>query len=74
MLAYSTLREKKQMKMKKIHKQIIKILKENSSLTLDEISENLGIPKKNVFKALRKLFTEGLIETENAKYYKLSGK
>jgi len=61
------------MKMKKIHKQIIKILKEKSSLTLDEISENLGMPKKNVFKALRKLFAEGLIETENAKYYKLSG-
>jgi len=61
------------MKMKKIHRQIIKILKENSSLTLDEISENLGIPKKNVFKGLRKLFTEGLIETENAKHYKLSG-
>lgn len=60
------------MKMKKIHRQIIKILKDNSSLTLDEISENLGMPKKNVFKALRKLFTEGLIETENAKHYKLS--
>ena len=60
------------MKMKKIHRQIIKTLKENSSLTLDEISENLGMPKKNVFKALRKLFTEGLIETENAKHYKLS--
>jgi len=62
------------MKMKKIHRQIIKILKENSSLTLDEISENLGIPKKSVFKGLRKLFTEGLIVTENAKHYKLSGK
>jgi len=61
------------MKMKKIHRQIIEILKENSSLTLDEISENLGMPKKNVFKALRKLFTEGLIEPENAKHYKLSG-
>jgi predicted transcriptional regulator len=61
------------MKMKKIHRQIIKILKENSSLTLNEISQNLGMPKKNVFKALRKLFTEGLIETENAKHYKLSG-
>jgi len=61
------------MKMKKIHKQIIKILKENSSLTLDEISENLSMPKKNVFKALRKLFEEGLIEIENAKHYKLCG-
>jgi DNA-binding Lrp family transcriptional regulator len=60
------------MKMKKIHRQIIEILKENSSLTLDEISENLDMPKKNVFKALRKLFAEGLIETEKAKYYKLS--
>jgi DNA-binding Lrp family transcriptional regulator len=60
------------MKMKKIHRQIIKILKENSSLTLDEISEKLGIAKKNVFKALRKLFEEGLIETEKAKHYKLS--
>ena len=61
------------MKMKKIHRQIMEILKENSSLTLDEISENLGIPKKNVFKALRKLFEEGLVETEKARHYKLSG-
>lgn len=61
------------MKMKKIHRQIIKTLKEKSSLTLDEISENLEMPKKNVFKALRKLFQEGLVETEKAKYYKLSG-
>ncbi len=61
------------MKMKKIHRQIIETLKENSSLTLDEISENLGMPKKDVFKALRKLFQEGLIETENSKHYKLSG-
>lgn len=60
------------MKMKKIHRQIIKTLKESSSLTLDEISENLGMPKKNVFKALRNLFEEGVIETEKAKYYKLS--
>ena len=51
----------------------MKIIKENSSLTLDEISENLDMPKKNVFKALRKLFTEGLIVTEKARHYKLSG-
>jgi len=61
------------MKMKKIHRQIIEILKENSSLTLNEMSENLDMPKKSVFKGLRKLFTEGLIETENAKHYKLCG-
>jgi Mn-dependent DtxR family transcriptional regulator len=64
--------EKKEMKMKKIHRQIIEILRQSSSLTLVEISKNLGVPKKTVFKALRKLFQEGLIETEKAKYYKLS--
>lgn len=60
------------MKMKKIHKQIIETLTENSPLTLDEISENLAMPKKTVYKALRKLFEEGFIETESAKSYRLS--
>ncbi len=60
------------MKMKKIHKQIIEILRENSPLTLDEISQKVDMPTKKVFKALRKLFEEELITTENIRYYKLS--
>lgn len=62
------------MKMKKIHKQIIEILKENSPLTLAEISQNLDMPKKKVFKALRKLFEEEIIETEKIGCYQLTEK
>ncbi|MGD8506805.1 MAG: Lrp/AsnC family transcriptional regulator [Candidatus Bathyarchaeota archaeon] len=60
------------MKMKKIHKQIVETLKEDSPLTLDEISQKLDMPKKKVFKALRKLFQEEIIKTENVRSYKLS--
>lgn len=55
------------MKLKKIHKQILKILEKNP-LTLDEISENLDIPKKKTFKALRKLFQNDFLECKNRKY------
>lgn len=65
------------MRLNKIHKSIMKTLGENPSLPLDEISQNLDMPKKKVFRALRKLFQEGLIETrfeESQTHYKLSEK
>ena len=52
--------------MGKIHKQIISLL-ENSEkpLSLVEIAEQIGKPEKTVFKALRKLFSEGAIDCDN---------
>jgi len=43
---------------------------ENSSegLTLAEIAERIGQSEKKVFKTLRKLFTEGIIDSENHRY------
>jgi DNA-binding IclR family transcriptional regulator len=38
------------------------------ALTLAEIAERMGIPEKKVYKALRKLFENGLIDTENRRY------
>jgi len=37
-------------------------------LTLAEIAEKMGLPEKKVYKALRKLFEKGIIDTENRKY------
>jgi DNA-binding Lrp family transcriptional regulator len=52
--------------MGKIHKQIVKLL-ENSGkpLSLTEIAEQIGKPEKSVFKALRKLFSDGTIDCDN---------
>jgi DNA-binding IclR family transcriptional regulator len=52
--------------MGKIDKIIISLL-ENSGkpLSLVEIAEKIGKPKKTVFKALRKLFSEGIIDCDN---------
>lgn len=51
--------------MAKIHKQIISLL-ENSEkrLSLVEIAEQIEKPEKTVFKALRKLFSDGKIDCD----------
>jgi len=43
---------------------------ENSDegLTLAEIAEKIGQSEKKVFKTLRKLFTKGMIDSENRRY------
>ena len=43
----------------KTDKQILQLLNDGSSLTLNEIADTLGKKPKVVFKALRKLFKEG---------------
>ncbi len=59
------------MKLNKVDEAIIKTLKtEAKELTLQEIADKTGIPSKNIFKSLRKLFENGLIDT-NARKYKL---
>jgi predicted transcriptional regulator len=48
-------------------------LKEGEELTLQEISEKTGESPKKVFRSLRKLFEEELVDTE-ARKYRLSTK
>lgn len=40
----------------------------NEGLTLAEIAEMIGQPEKKVYKTLRKLFTKGIIDSENRRY------
>jgi DNA-binding IclR family transcriptional regulator len=52
--------------MGKIHKQIISLLETlGKPLSLVEIAEQVEKPEKTVFKALRKLFSEGKINCDN---------
>jgi predicted transcriptional regulator len=37
-------------------------------LTLAEIAEKMGLSEKKAYKALRKLFENGLVDTENRRY------
>lgn len=58
--------------MGKIHKQIVSLLETSGEpLSLFEVAEQIGKPEKTVFKALRKLFSDGKIECDNKvrKYY-----
>jgi len=49
--------------MAKIHKDIIKLLSEKP-LTLAELAESLETKEKKVFNALKKLFSDGEIESD----------
>jgi DNA-binding IclR family transcriptional regulator len=50
----------------KIHKQILSLLETlGKPLSLVEVAEQVGKPEKTVYKALRKLFSEGTIECDN---------
>lgn len=55
--------------MAKIHKDILKLLSEQS-MSLSEIAESLEKPEKKVFNALKKLFSDGDIDsnTKTRKY------
>jgi len=45
----------------------------DGALTIAEIAEKIGQSEKKVFKALRKLFEKGMVESENRRY-KLSNR
>ena len=52
--------------MGKIHKQIVSLLETSGKpCGLTEIAEQIEKPEKTVFKALRKLFSEGTIDCDN---------
>ncbi len=60
-------------KLNKTDQLVMNALKESKELTLQEIADKTGETPKKIFRALRKLFENELIET-NARKYKLSGK
>jgi predicted transcriptional regulator len=60
-------------KLNKTDELIIGALREGKELTLQEIADKTGEKPKKVFKSLRKLFENELVET-NARKYKLTGK
>jgi len=60
-------------KLNKTDERVMATLTEGGELTLQELSEKTGETPKKIFKSLRKLFENELIET-NARKYKLSSK
>jgi len=56
-------------KLNKTDELVINALKtEGKELTLQELTEKTGEPSKKVFKSIRKLFENELIETKARKY------
>jgi DNA-binding IclR family transcriptional regulator len=55
-------------KLNKTDKLVIDALKEGKELTLQEIADKTGETPKKVFKSLRKLFENELVETSARKY------
>ncbi len=61
-------------KLNKTDEKVVATLKkEEKELTLQEIADNTGESCKKVFRSLRKLFENQIIETQ-ARKYKLTGK
>jgi predicted transcriptional regulator len=60
-------------KLNKIDELVLAALREGGELSLQEISEKTGESSKKIFRSLRKLFENELINTE-ARRYKLSTK
>jgi predicted transcriptional regulator len=55
-------------KLNKVDEQVVAALKKEKELTLQEISEKTGQPSKKVFKSLRKLFENEMVDTKARKY------
>ncbi|HVP27417.1 MAG TPA: hypothetical protein VMT26_07120 [Candidatus Bathyarchaeia archaeon] len=56
-------------KFNKIDEQVVELLKSSKeALTLVEIAEKTGQSEKKIFKTLRKLFENELIDTANRRY------
>lgn len=60
--------------MGKLEEVVIEALKgSEKGLTLVEIAEKIGQPKKKVFRELRSLFEKGIIDTQNRRYKLVKG-
>jgi predicted transcriptional regulator len=57
-------------KLNKTDQLVVNALKEGGELTLQEIADKTGEKPKKVFKSLRKLFENEMVDT-NARKYKL---
>jgi predicted transcriptional regulator len=55
-------------KLNKVDEQVVAALKEGKELTLQELIEKTGQPSKKVFKSLRKLFENEMVDTKARKY------
>jgi predicted transcriptional regulator len=56
-------------KLNKVDELVVSTLKDNyKGLTLAEIAEKTGESEKKVFKSLRKLFENEMVECQNRKY------
>ncbi|NWF86202.1 hypothetical protein HXY32_00045 [Candidatus Bathyarchaeota archaeon] len=55
-------------KLNKVDEQVVSTLKNSDELTLAEIAEKIGESEKKVFKSLRKLFENEIIDCTNRKY------
>jgi len=62
------------MKLNKTDEKVVSTLKaEGKELTLQELTDKTGETQKKIFKSLRKLFENEIVETQ-ARKYKLTGK
>jgi DNA-binding IclR family transcriptional regulator len=55
-------------KLNKVDEQVVAALKEGKELTLQELIEKTGQPSKKVFRSLRKLFENEMVDTKARKY------
>jgi len=63
------------MKLNKVDEAVITALKPmGKELTLQEIAATTGLPEKKVFKSLRKLFENEMIDSRGRKYKLLTDK
>jgi DNA-binding IclR family transcriptional regulator len=56
------------MKLNKNDKLVLEALKDGKEVTLQEIADQTGVPSKKVFKSLRKLFENEMVDTKARKY------
>ncbi len=57
------------MKLNKVDEQVVATLRETpAGLGLDELAEKTGQPGKKVFRSLRKLFENEIIDSQGRKY------
>jgi predicted transcriptional regulator len=62
------------MKLNKNDEQVVAALKASKELSMQEIADKTGVPSKKVFKSLKKLFENEMIDSMGRKYRLLSDK
>jgi predicted transcriptional regulator len=62
------------MKLNKNDEQVVAALKASPELTMQEIADKTGVPSKKVFKSLKKLFENEMIDSRARKYRLLTDK